>query len=359
MTGLDPTSVSSFQKHLAQSNRIVAILGAGLSASSGLPTFRGADGMWCNHDVQMIATPAGWRRDPGLVWQFYSDRRRMALRAQPNPAHFALAELAKRKSGFVALSQNVDGLLERAGMGKGDPNGQLRLLHGNLFDLRCAGGCGYEERGNFEDPLCPALSEEREKGRENVLGAQVEEGAKASKVSALLFEGIAAKNKKILGDKFADEKPTASDAAPLRGLGEDAPKLPDLVPVLRSGIGTNDLPQCPKCKSNILRPGVVWFGEGLPKDVVEGVDTLFEEQQIDLCLVIGTSSLVWPAAGYAEQARKRGARIAVVNMNPDDARNLRDGDWLFVGDAAVVVPQILGTSMGQDAGEAGNTADDQ
>jgi NAD-dependent SIR2 family protein deacetylase len=227
-------------------------------------------------------------------------------------------------------------------MGKGDPKGQLKLLHGNLFDLRCAGGCGYVESDNFTDPLCPALSEERVKDRQNVLGSRADESKKPSKLSALLFEGIAAKNKKILGDKYEDKMPTASDAAPLKGLGENMPNIPDLAPVLKSGIETSELPQCPGCKSNILRPAVVWFGEGLPQDVVDEVDKMFENDHIDLCLVIGTSSVVWPAAGYAEQARKRGARIAVVNMNPKDAKNLRDEDWLFVGDAAVVLPQILG-----------------
>lgn len=84
----------------------------------------------------------------------------------------------------------------------------------------------------------------------------------------------------------------------------------------------------------------------MPEDVVDEVDLLFENGRIDLCLVIGTSSLVWPAAGYAEKARNKGARIATVNMNPDDAKNVRDGDWVFVGDAATVVPQILGEYLG-------------
>ncbi|KAH8202077.1 hypothetical protein TruAng_003745 [Truncatella angustata] len=344
-SGLDSASVVSFQKHLATSTRIVAILGAGLSASSGLPTFRSADGLWCSHDVQMIATPAGWRRDPGLVWQFYSERRRKALRAQPNSAHYALTELAKIKPGFVALSQNVDGLLQRAGMGEGDPKGQLKLLHGNLFDLRCASGCGYEERGNFDDPLCATLSEEREPGKTRVMGVQVAEGAKAPKASALLFEGIAAKNKKILGNTFKNNAPIATDAIPLKAPGDDAPKVSDSAPVLKSGIEESELPQCPSCKSGLLRPGVVWFGEGLPQDVMDEVDALFDEENIDLCLVIGTSSLVWPAAGFAEQARNKGARIATVNMNINDAKNVRKGDWVFVGDAAVVVPEILGLTQ--------------
>jgi NAD-dependent deacetylase sirtuin 5 len=343
---LDPSAVASFRAHLARSKRIVAVIGAGLSASSGLATFRDSNGLWANHDVQLIATPAGWRRDPGLVWQFYSDRRRNALRAEPNPAHYALAKLAEDKPGFVALSQNVDGLLQRAGLGDGSEDAnvnhsQLKLLHGDLFDLMCSNNCGYTER-SFKDPLCPVLSEENVKNRANVMGAGVKDGQKPPKASALLFEAIAAKNKRILGDGFKDGAPRAADAAPLKEPGKDAPRIPDTVPALHSGIQSSDLPQCPACKNSILRPGVVWFGEALPQNIIEQVDAWLEEDEVDLCLVIGTSGVVWPVAGYPEQARKRGARIAYINMNMDDVKNRQASDWVFVGDAAVILPEILG-----------------
>jgi hypothetical protein len=102
--------LESFQQHLNKSTRILALLGAGLSASSGLPTFRGAGGLWRTHDATSLATPEAFARDPGLVWQFYSYRRHMALSVKPNPAHYALAELAKKRN-FLTLSQNVDGRL--------------------------------------------------------------------------------------------------------------------------------------------------------------------------------------------------------------------------------------------------------
>lgn len=106
---IDPAALASFQAHLAKSTRILALLGAGLSAASGLPTFRGAGGMWRNHEATTLATPEAFDDDPGLVWQFYSYRRHMALQAKPNPAHFALAALARKKDGFITISQNVDG----------------------------------------------------------------------------------------------------------------------------------------------------------------------------------------------------------------------------------------------------------
>lgn len=101
----------SFRSHLHSSTNILALLGAGLSAASGLPTFRGAGGLWRSHGAISLATPEAFARNPGLVWQFYSYRRHMALKALPNRAHFALAELARKKEGFLTLSQNVDGIL--------------------------------------------------------------------------------------------------------------------------------------------------------------------------------------------------------------------------------------------------------
>jgi hypothetical protein len=106
---LSATDLESFTTHLQSSRRILALLGAGISASSGLPTFRGAGGLWRSHDAVSLATPEAFNADPGLVWQFYSYRRHMARLAKPNRAHYALAELARRKEGFATLSQNVDG----------------------------------------------------------------------------------------------------------------------------------------------------------------------------------------------------------------------------------------------------------
>jgi len=104
------TSVSDFHEVLKSSKRIIALCGAGLSAASGLGTFRGAGGMWRNHQATSLATPEAFERDPGLVWLFYSYRRHKALQAKPNPGHYALTELSKKMPGdFITLTQNVDG----------------------------------------------------------------------------------------------------------------------------------------------------------------------------------------------------------------------------------------------------------
>ena len=113
-------------------------------------------------------------------------------------------------------------------------------------------------------------------------------------------------------------------------------------------LSAHDLPHCPEC-NELLRPGVVWFGEALPTDTLATVDEWMESDSVDLILVIGTSSQVWPAAGYTHTARSLGARVAVINMDANDkcGTNLEDGDWFFRGDAATIVPEILKSVIGE------------
>jgi NAD-dependent deacetylase sirtuin 5 len=114
------------------------------------------------------------------------------------------------------------------------------------------------------------------------------------------------------------------------------------------------LPHCPKCTNGLLRPGVVWFGEQLPRDTVSEIDEWMNRGKVDLIMVIGTTAAVYPAAGYVEQARMRGARVAVVNMDAEDlgaAAGLRNGDFLFVGDAAKILPDLVRSVTGDVEGE--------
>ncbi|KAI4180099.1 MAG: hypothetical protein L6R41_007454 [Letrouitia leprolyta] len=106
---IDLNDYTSFVTCLKRSTRILALLGAGLSAASGIPTFRGAEGFWWEHDPVTLAAPEAFEKDPSLVWQFYNYRRHNALKARPNRAHTALARLAEKKSDFLAISQNIDG----------------------------------------------------------------------------------------------------------------------------------------------------------------------------------------------------------------------------------------------------------
>jgi NAD-dependent deacetylase sirtuin 5 len=110
------------------------------------------------------------------------------------------------------------------------------------------------------------------------------------------------------------------------------------------------LPRCPTCKHGLLRPGVVWFGEQLPRDVINDVEAFVSApEKIDLIMVIGTSAKVYPAAGYVNSARAKGARVAVINMDPNDvpAQGLYADDWFFQGDAAQIVPELLKSVIGE------------
>ncbi len=141
------------RQRLAQAGRVAALCGAGISAESGVPTFRGRGGLWENHRPEDLATPQAFSRDPALVWRWYHWRRELISRCQPNPAHLALAELERRLGrGFTLVTQNVDGLHALAG------SREVLEIHGSLWRVRCL-GCGREREERRLDlpapPLCP------------------------------------------------------------------------------------------------------------------------------------------------------------------------------------------------------------
>ncbi|EJD00915.1 DHS-like NAD/FAD-binding domain-containing protein [Fomitiporia mediterranea MF3/22] len=287
------TDMKAFQRALSESKHIIAVAGAGLSAASGIPTFRGAGGMWRKFDATSLATPGAFRRDPSRVWQFYHYRREKALLVSPNAAHHALVQLSipsfrysiTPKSTFTLITQNVDGLSARAldTKLKSLPESERDLItaqqqpvllemHGRLYDVECTSeDCGHIE-WNVASPICPALA-----GTET-----------------LVDEGVV--------------EPTILEA---------------------------DLPHCAKCGA-LARPGVVWFGERPVH--LDTIDELVEEA--DMCLVVGTSSTVYPAAAYAGDVQRHGGKVAVFNIDRSDG----DGaaDYLFLGPCEETLPQALG-----------------
>jgi len=289
----DYDNMAAFHEKLRNSKRILAVCGAGLSAASGLPTFRGAGGLWRNHEATSLATPEAFDANPGLVWLFYAYRRHMALTVKPNAGHHALAALARKLPDFLCLSQNVDNLHPRAN----HPEERLRLLHGSLFDIKCSNKrCGWIQHGNYDDPFCPALAA------------------------------------------------AAEDVDP----GQTLPLLDPNQPL--ADIPRKEIPSCPQCKAGLQRPGVVWFGESLDEDMLDNIDEWIESEPVDMVLVIGTSALVWPAAGYSERARGRGTSVVTVNLDaelPGEVRKLMKNDFAFAGDAAVLLPQLLEPVIGK------------
>src|SRR5207302_10750113 len=183
--------------------RVLVLTGAGVSAESGIPTFRGKDGYWRNLDPTKLATPEAFARDPSLVWDWYRERRQRIREAQPNPAHKAIVKLAAQAGEFLLVTQNVDNLHARAGM----PKDKMVQIHGDIFVTRCS-------RCDWRAELCDA------------------------------------------------EIASSVEDSPWRAVTELAGTRPSIEHEHEHEHDDGDLPKCPLC-SALMRPGVVWFGEQL------------------------------------------------------------------------------------------------
>jgi NAD-dependent deacetylase len=132
---------------LRDTAHVTVMTGAGVSAASGVPTFRGSGGLWRSYDPMTLATPQAFHKDPALVWEWYDWRRQLIAAAQPNPAHHVLAEWSRTRPGFTLITQNVDGLHERAGTER------VLRLHGSIWEVRCTGRCGSATRVDERAPI--------------------------------------------------------------------------------------------------------------------------------------------------------------------------------------------------------------
>ncbi|MBL8515327.1 MAG: NAD-dependent deacylase [Betaproteobacteria bacterium] len=229
---------------LGAARRVAVLTGAGISAESGVPTFRDAQtGLWARYRPEDLATPQAFAREPQLVWEWYTWRRELVARAQPNAGHRALVELAACVQHMTLISQNVDHLHELAG------SRDVLKLHGSLFaNIR-------------EDDRLPVADSDR----------------------------------------------------------------------------TDDVP--PRCRvtGQRVRPGVVWFGESLPADVLHAA--LEAAREADVFLSIGTSSAVEPAASLPFMASQRGA--TVIEINPDTTPLTGRCEYSLRGPAAEVLPVLV------------------
>lgn len=140
--------IEKVREMLGKAQRVAVLTGAGISAESGIPTFRGPGGLWKQYRPEELATPEAFARDPLLVWEWYDWRRGLVAEAQPNPGHIALKVLEDRTPSFALITQNVDGLHERAGSRNVIP------LHGDLWTLRCI-ACGRSTQNR--QPHLPQL----------------------------------------------------------------------------------------------------------------------------------------------------------------------------------------------------------
>jgi NAD-dependent deacetylase len=229
---------------LANARHVCVLTGAGISAESGIPTFRDAlTGLWADFRPEDLATPEAFERDPEFVWQWYEWRRELVRQAQPNAGHLALAELGRRVPRLTLVTQNVDGLHQRAG------SAGVIEYHGNILRDRCHVEQVVAER-------CPSAA--------------------------------------------------------------------------------GGLPRCASC-GGLLRPDVVWFGEMIPRDALLLADAASED--CDVFLSVGTSSLVYPAAGLAEMALRR--RATVIEINPRATDLTPRADVVLRGPSGRVLPALL------------------
>ncbi len=213
---------------LSDVKSVAVLTGAGISAESGVPTFRGQDGLWRRMRAEDLATPQAFRRDPELVWEWYAWRRGLISRCQPNAAHRTLVEMETHLGDFTLITQNVDGLHRLAG------SRNIVELHGSIWEMRCMRDC----RSSWE---C-----------------------------------------------------------------RDVP-LSDIPP------------HCPDCGA-LVRPDVVWFGESLPRDALE--TAWAASQRCQVMLVVGTSTIVQPAASLPLLALEQGAWVVEINPNPTPVSHL-------------------------------------
>ena len=242
---MNPDSLSAAREYLAHARRVAVLTGAGISAESGIPTFRDAtSGLWAKFDPMQLASEDGFRADPPLVWRWYAWRRGLIANTKPNAGHRALASAQSRFESFKLITQNVDGLHARAGSAPIE-------LHGSIVRTVCLARCGFEEI--------------------------------------------------------------------------DPTRLPPGEP-----------PRCPQC-NDWLRPDVVWFGEMLDAATLQQGQTA--AASCDVMLVIGTSGLVYPAAGLPAEAARCGAKVIIVNPNASDLDEL--AAVVVRGTAAVELPELL------------------
>lgn len=242
-----PPDTAEVRAWVQAARRIAVLSGAGMSAESGVPTFRDAQtGLWAKFRPEELATERAFRATPQRVWDWYVSRRGMVEKVSPNAGHLAIAAFQQRHPGRLAvITQNVDGLHQRAG------SPAVLALHGNIAD-----------------------------------------------------------------DQWLDR--------PRNCCRETFPT-------------TDRPPACPVC-GNLRRPAVVWFGEMLPAGVLAAAEEA--AAACELMLVIGTSGMVYPAAGLAHTARAAGAKVAIVNTEPTELDGAAHA--ILHGPAARLVPALLG-----------------
>ena len=235
---------SGLAEKICESKRLMFFTGAGVSAESGIETFRGKGGMWHKYSASDLATPEAFERNPNLVWEWYQYRRSKVRAAEPNIGHYTIAEFEKLFESVSVVTQNIDNLHNRAG------SSNVIELHGNIEKNYCS-NCG--KRFDF-----------------------------------ITFEE------------------------------------------------TKKVPTCDDCAGNI-RPDVVWFGEMLPEEAFSSAN--YKATSCDICFVVGTSAIVYPAALIPETAKRAGAMLVEINI--EETNLSRIADYSLIGKSGIILSNLL------------------
>jgi NAD-dependent deacetylase len=281
---------------LVHSSGIVVVTGAGVSAESGIPTFRAGGtgaGLWERYRPEDLATPEAFARDPLLVWSWYDYRRHLVLTASPNPGHLAIARLLLERDDAILVTQNVDGLHQRA----------LESV------VRASGDGGPGSRA------CPDEKASGERASDEGASDEVASG-----------DRLRAAMNRIL--------PLHGSLLEVR-CSSCSYRIPDRNRIDASSIEA--LPHCPGC-SALLRPAVVWFGEMLDAEVLDRAFAAAAESES--CLAAGTSAVVHPAAAVPVHTVRSGGWLIEVNPQPTPLSPM--ARWSFQALAGEVLPALLG-----------------
>ena len=263
--------------------RVLVLTGAGVSAESGIPTFRGKEGYWRNLDPAKLATPEAFQNDPKLVWEWYRERRERIRAAQPNPAHKAIVKLAQQLPEFLLVTQNVDDLHARAEWeGYRLPKEKMVQIHGDIFMTRCS-RCDFVDTGRGGSPQPPA--------------------PRAIYPSSGRLRSIAPTSAQP--DQEQEEK---------------------------------KIPECPGCRA-LMRPGVVWFGEQLDPREIERVENYLDRGPCDFVIVAGTTATFGYIIDWALRAQDNVGRL--IEVNPNETPLSSFATETIRQSAAVALPRLI------------------
>lgn len=262
--------------------RVLVLTGAGVSAESGIPTFRGKDGYWRNLDPTKLATPEAFARNPDLVWEWYRERQQRIRNAQPNAAHEAVARLAHYTDEFLLVTQNVDDLHARGGI----PAQKMVQIHGNIFISRCS-RCEFEKH-DYPPSKGHGTAGEHE-GEEQDAAYGVREHGRAFKAATY-----------------------------------------------------RRIPKCPECTA-FMRPGVVWFGEQLPWNELQRVENFLDRGPCDAVIVAGTTATFGYILDWALRSSRAGGEL--IEVNPEETALSKFALRLVREPAAIALPRIVNELM--------------